>query len=590
MNSSKEKAISSAYIATNNIIGAGAEGAAIDAANYWTQSRLAESRKAQTSEETPSNVDWPEYERRMASLDREFFWQLRSGRYVEDVLIEAARSTQMQRNVHDLLIDTSDKITRDLFTQEEWNEILEQNRIQLTKPRASIVKYLKTFNVNNVEDIFTTVSKALPTSGEFNAQKHWEFVWVRMAIESWLGIYTQCPPPLASPQTEAFYLNQCYGMIASLVRDVPYMTTILGEKTLPESASRRNDARGSEYDKSNHRRNLGDRVDLIFSVQQTPPYSIGVAEASPTYQDDYETKFMKDKKKITRELHDLLRCRLDDIPLSTRASEFAIVGFMISASVPAQFPKNLKILHHLLSMKGLLIHSKSILDDIVDGEIFSSGVDSESESYSSSALPLRAQPSDQVKRAHLPKQQDSPDRKVKRKLQKPLIPRKAMKLHTAPSRDDFAYVPPTGTLRSSSKTADSAMSSIRYNYNSTQVAPVQTLRKQGQMDGEVNLVSNLKYSKSTEDTEHQHKKPMKLDIDEVAHSDSESDSDGYRKYEGEEEEEEVEKAEMVEVVRKRGDMRDLPLANPSALPNQNYNRNYNHNSPKKLAPGGSRKL
>ncbi|KAF9343346.1 hypothetical protein BGX26_005879, partial [Mortierella sp. AD094] len=520
MNASKEKAISSAYIATNNIIGAGAEGAAIDA----------ESRRAQMSEETPSNVDWPEYERRMASLDREFFWQLRSGRYVEDVLIEAARSTQMQRNVHDLLIDTSDKITRDLFTQEEWNEILEQNRIQVTKPRASIVKYLRTFNVNNVEDIFTTVSKALPTSGEFNAQKHWEFVWVRMAVESWLGIYTQCPPPLASPQTEAFYLNQCYGMIASLVRDVPYMTTILGEKTLPESASRRNDARGSEYDKSNHRRNLGDRVDLIFSVQQIPPYSIGVAEASPTYQDDYETKFMKDKKKITRELHDLLRCRLDDIPLSTRASEFAVVGFMISgpvlrtmhmsnpggyvsrlvhhhetftiASVPALFPKNLKILHHLLSIKGLLVHSKSILDDIVNGEILSSGLDSESEPYSSSALPLRAQPSDQVKRAHLPKQQDSPDRKVKRKLQKPLIPRKAMKSHTAPSRDDSAYAPPTGMLHSSSKTADSAISSIRYNYNSTQVTPVQALGKQRQKDGEVNLVSNPKYSKSTEDMEH----------------------------------------------------------------------------------------
>ncbi|KAF9196977.1 hypothetical protein BGZ49_002648 [Haplosporangium sp. Z 27] len=449
MKASKEKAISSAYIATNNIIGAGAEGAAGDAANYWKQSRQAEPRRAETSEEPQSNVDWPEYEKRMASLNREFFWQLKSGRYVEDVLIEAARSTQMQR----------------------------------------------------------------------------------------LGLYTQCPSPLASPQTEAFYLNQCYGMIASLVRDVPNMTTILGEKTLPESASRRNDARGNEYDKANHRRNLGDRVDLIFSVQQIPPYSIGVAEASPTYQDDFETKFMKDKKKITRELHDLLRCRLDDIPLSTCTGEFAVVGFMISAN------------------------SKSILDDISKGEILSSGVDSDYELYNVSSQ--ATQPSNQAKRDYLPKQQESPGR-IKRKQPKSIVPRKAARSNAA--RDDHTC-------------------------NFTQVAPVPALRKMRQKDGEVDLVSSPKYSKSTEDMETRYSKPMKINMNKgVAYNDSEGDSDEYRKYEREEEEEvETEGVEVVEVIRRRGGMIDLPLAKSSALPNEGYSRTYNYNSSKKLAPGGSRK-
>ncbi|KAF9993283.1 hypothetical protein BGZ79_002062 [Entomortierella chlamydospora] len=318
-----------------------------------------------------------------------------------------------------------------------------------------------------------------------------------------------------------------------------------------------------------------------------PPYSIGVAEASPTYQDDYETKFMKDKKKITRELHDLLRCRLDDIPPSTRASEFAVVGFMVSgpvlrtmymsnpggyvsrlvhhretytiASVPAQFPKNLKILHHLLSVKELLVRSKSIIDNIANGDI-SSGQDSESEPFSSSALPPRTQPSDQVKRTHIPKQQDSPDRAAKRKLQKPHIPRMAMKSRTTPSRDDFAHAPPTGTLHSPSPYDG---------HNSTQVTPVQAARNQRQKDGEGSVVSYLRNSKNIEDAEHHYKKPMESDTGKAAYSDSESYDDEYNKYEGEDEEAELEEVKMVEVAKRRGVIKDLS---------------------KKFAPSGSRKL
>ncbi|KAF8938687.1 hypothetical protein BGZ58_000363 [Dissophora ornata] len=207
-------------------------------------------------------------------------------------------------------------------------------------------------------------------------------------------------------------------------------------------------------------------------LQPECPNATKEFEASPTYRDDFETKFMKDKK-IARELHDL-RCRLDDIPLSTCASEFTVVGFMISgpvlrtmhmsnlggyvsrlvhhhetfsiASVPAQFPKNLKILRHLLSIKGLLIHSKSILDDVVKGDILNSGLDSDSEPDSSSDTLLRTPLSDQARRAHIPKPQDSPDQKDKKK---PII----------------------------------------------QVAPVQAFRKRKQRDDEVNLDKSPKAHK-----------------------------------------------------------------------------------------------
>ncbi|KAF9980280.1 hypothetical protein BGZ65_005318 [Modicella reniformis] len=166
--------------------------------------------------------DVEEFERMVEQLDRRQFWRLEcSGRYVEDVLIKAARETcTVQHHIHSLVIHTADKHTRDLFTADEWLEVCNTNWKALPQPSSDIMQYLETFNKDNIEELHQAANVPLPITGPYDHENHWMYRWIRITIENWLGIYCQQPAPLKTSQQESFWHNDVLNMINSLFRDV----------------------------------------------------------------------------------------------------------------------------------------------------------------------------------------------------------------------------------------------------------------------------------------------------------------------------------------------------------------------------------
>jgi len=85
------------------------------------------------------------------SLDPTQMWTLESsGRIVEKVIYEYARTLRHESCLHSFIINDVDKKTRTLFRNDEWNEILSTNLKRVPKIAKPITELLKKYSVTNL--------------------------------------------------------------------------------------------------------------------------------------------------------------------------------------------------------------------------------------------------------------------------------------------------------------------------------------------------------------------------------------------------------------------------------------------------------
>ncbi|KAF9162869.1 hypothetical protein DFQ26_003154 [Actinomortierella ambigua] len=235
-----------------------------------------------------------------------------------------------------------------------------------------------------------------------------------------LGLYCQKSEPLKANQPESFWRYDVFGMINSLLRDVPDLAVVHGEVTSDDTAIRRNRDRTLPTDGALERRKIGYRYrcDGIVQVQGHHPVDIGVLEAAKVF-DNTRSKFLMDTRKVTRELHDMLRNRLQALLVQTKARELLLVGYVVSgptlmtlfASCPGgyiarirphhtefkladsvcHFNLNLRVLKHLLVTKLILSNSKAIIQEaptIWDDDSEASTTDNSSSSEAAQEVQL----------------------------------------------------------------------------------------------------------------------------------------------------------------------------------------------------------
>ncbi|KAI8348920.1 hypothetical protein B0O80DRAFT_501631 [Mortierella sp. GBAus27b] len=359
--------------------------------NELPQGSSSKKRKPGSAQDSVDEIN-QEFEAMVKTLDRRHFWELQcSGRYVEDVLIEAARKIGAgQHEIHSLIIYMSDPYTRNLFTADEWSEISNTNSSPLPELPQPIMEYLETFNQDSIENLHRAADNKLPIKGNYTHERHWAFRWIRIAVESWLGLYCQRPEPLKVKQLESFYRNDVFGIINSLLRDVQDLVVVHGEVASDDTAARRNDDRALPISGVLERKRMGPRCDGLVQIQGEPSLNIAVLEAAKIF-DTTSSKFPFDTQKAIRTLHDMLRSRLGGLHVRTRRHELTLVGYIVSgpslltlfASCPgghvvrvkahqkslkfaddiSHFKFNLRILKHLLITKQMLQTTKEIIQE-----------------------------------------------------------------------------------------------------------------------------------------------------------------------------------------------------------------------------------
>ncbi|KAI7820626.1 hypothetical protein BC939DRAFT_504845 [Gamsiella multidivaricata] len=230
-------------------------------------------------------------------------------------------------HVHSLIIYTADELTKRLFSSEEWKEICRTYPVHLEELSTETREYLQTFHTFDIQGIHRAANAPIPVIGQYKHEKHWELHWIRNSVVQWLGLYSETPSPMAEKDnSESFWRNDVYGVINSLMRDVPYMRMVHGELTVKESAQRRNMQKTGD----SGRTDLGYKCDGLFQVSGHPNANVGVVEAGKSFNNNVDKKYREDCVKMTRELHDMLRVRIANLRVYSRARELTVLGYVIS--------------------------------------------------------------------------------------------------------------------------------------------------------------------------------------------------------------------------------------------------------------------
>ncbi|KAG0346892.1 hypothetical protein BG004_000583 [Podila humilis] len=237
-----------------------------------------------------------------------------------------------------------------------------------------------------IEDLHGAADAKLPIEGKYQHELHWALRWIRIAVETWLGLYCQKPEPLKCKQKESFYRSDVFGIINSLLRDVQDLVVVHGELTSDDTAARRNDDRTLPINGVLCRKKMGPRCDGLVQIQG-PSLTTLFANCPGGYV----------------------------VRFSPHSRQFKLADDI------SQFKLNLRILKHLLVTKQLFQTTKEIIHEIpsnwdVDGDGSSDddGDDCSNEAREADEDFWPGQPATPMRKAQLPKLQTSPGRGTRR--------------------------------------------------------------------------------------------------------------------------------------------------------------------------------
>ncbi|CAB4374754.1 unnamed protein product [Rhizophagus irregularis] len=77
------------------------------------------------------------------NLNPEKMWTLKSGRIIEKIIYEYARTLKYEFCLHSFIISNIDKKAKSLFRNEEWEEIFFSNCKKMTKIDKLVIELLK---------------------------------------------------------------------------------------------------------------------------------------------------------------------------------------------------------------------------------------------------------------------------------------------------------------------------------------------------------------------------------------------------------------------------------------------------------------
>ncbi|KAF9578095.1 hypothetical protein BGW38_006307, partial [Lunasporangiospora selenospora] len=260
-------------------------------------------------------------ERRYSSLGEK--WILRSGVVVEDVLFEAGKLMSDFHPIHSFMLDLSDEITRQLFSNDDWAEI-SSNLPCVPRYSEKASEYLDKFDlVATVQDLQNHLDKR-PQQVEsqliHECLLNWYVVAGYHTSSDSVGIFnsyfyhfprlylfeTDNPSPfdVAGSLSENWWLKSAWGVCTSLAKGVPGCFVIPGEITGHDSSARRNNSRESTC--AAERKRMGVRADLIWRTITSPETDWAIAEAAKVWCPQSNKYISESKFKLPRQLHDIL--------------------------------------------------------------------------------------------------------------------------------------------------------------------------------------------------------------------------------------------------------------------------------------------
>jgi hypothetical protein len=123
----------------------------------------------ETEDEQEIN-DFTDFDLAYQSLDPAKMWTLESsGRIVEKIIYEYARTLKHESHLHSFILNDVDKKAQSLFRKGEWDEIFSLNLKVVPKIDKSVTELMKKYSVTNLSSFRNTIFEPfLPTGTSYS--------------------------------------------------------------------------------------------------------------------------------------------------------------------------------------------------------------------------------------------------------------------------------------------------------------------------------------------------------------------------------------------------------------------------------------
>ncbi|CAG8542635.1 13582_t:CDS:2, partial [Racocetra fulgida] len=102
---------------------------------------------------SPIEADLKKFKETYLTMDPDYMWTLKTGRKVETVIYEFAKSLHRESYLHSFIINDADVETKSLFSPEEWKEIKNLEVIDRPKLDPCHKELLRKYTVNDIKKL-----------------------------------------------------------------------------------------------------------------------------------------------------------------------------------------------------------------------------------------------------------------------------------------------------------------------------------------------------------------------------------------------------------------------------------------------------
>ncbi|CEG67065.1 hypothetical protein RMATCC62417_03540 [Rhizopus microsporus] len=245
------------------------------------------------------------------SLDLDKCWKLSTGTVVEEKMKEYAIDCNYEHPVHSLVLDTSDKIWKNYFSNEELFEIKRYNNKQFRDLPVLLRTYLDSLKESNDA---ASLKKKLDKEQTCPACE-----WVRNTLLEYFTLFKWGYLPLTY-QLEGDVIRRVWRFIDTFFDDSKIICRGV-EKTSRSSSASINTNRTFAGIEKMERKLMGRKLDLTFYRQL---FEYGCCECG---RSEDQTKELLDDSKMAKVLKDMIYSLYQKSPDSLR--ELALVGFLL---------------------------------------------------------------------------------------------------------------------------------------------------------------------------------------------------------------------------------------------------------------------
>ncbi|CAG8759610.1 10046_t:CDS:2 [Cetraspora pellucida] len=247
-----------------------------------------------------TEFDIEKFEELYLAMDPNYMWTLESGRKVETVIYEFAKSLREESYLHSFIINDADVDTKSLFSRDEWEEIKNFEVIDRPKLDPCHKELLKKYTVDNMKKLRSLLFESFTPDGkEYDRDVHFDLDYINSAYRGILYIWEMDEDPFDASKLEGWFQMNVWSRIIDPAF-CNLIDVIRGEGMSIASSERKNVQR-----KIHDRKKIGKKGDGVFRLRKDH-WEFGAIEAGRKWEGLKGTKYMTDSLKLCKMLKDML--------------------------------------------------------------------------------------------------------------------------------------------------------------------------------------------------------------------------------------------------------------------------------------------